>query len=155
MVGRDRGKKGTDVGRKAADSNDWPAFDAPLLEEVSAAFRRRCKSLRYRAGLACKRQFSEDAQGTDERLNLDLRRGHVRLSVWADGIMWLSVCVTGCGRNSGWAFQDSFHGDIHDVSPQALVGMVEVTLGVPLGTDAAAEREQLREIWKRVRPYAG
>ena len=69
--------------------------------------------------------------------------------------MWLLVCQRGQGRNSGWAFQDSFHGDIHDVSPQALVGMVEATLEMQLGTNVAAERQQLREIWKRVRPYAG
>jgi hypothetical protein len=143
------------VARKPADANNWPTFDAPLLQDVSAAFLRRRKALRYGAGLACEREFSEDAQGTHERLNLDLRRGHVRLSIWADGAMWFLVCQRGQGRNSGWAFKDTFHGDIHDVSAQALVGMVEATLKVQFGADATTERQQLREIWKRVRPYAG
>ena len=66
------------MGRKPADMNNWPAFDAPLLQDVSVAFLRRRKTLRYGAGLACEREFSEDTQGTLERLNLDLRRGHVR-----------------------------------------------------------------------------
>jgi hypothetical protein len=69
--------------------------------------------------------------------------------------MWFRVSVRCQGTNRGWAFLDSFHGDVQDVSPQALVAMVEVTLAVRFGTDAQAERDQLRELWQRVRPCSG
>jgi hypothetical protein len=69
--------------------------------------------------------------------------------------MWLSVCVPGKGRNSGWSFKDSFHGDTRDVSAAALVGMLEATLGLTFGADKLAERERLRQVWARVRPRIG
>jgi hypothetical protein len=133
----------------------WPAFDSPLLRDVAAAFLSRRKALRYQAGLSCGRDFSETAGGVWERFNLDLRGGHVRLSVWADGSLWLSVCVAGRGRHTGWSFQDSFHGGMSDVSARALVGMVEATLALPFGEDPPRERERLRELWARVHPCPG
>ena len=114
--------------RQRAGSPGWPTLDAPLLRDVASAFLSRRKALRYQAGLSCGREFSETAGGVLERFNLDLWGGRVRLSVWADGGLWLLVCVPGQGRHSGWSFQDSFHGGMCDVSAQALVGMVEATL---------------------------
>lgn len=143
------------MGRKGASSAEWPAFDAPLLRDVASAFLRRRKAIRYKAGLCCEREFSETAAGTFERLNLGLRGGQVRLSVWADGAMWLSVCVKSRGRNSGWRFADSFHGTVRDVSAAALVGMTESTLALTFGADVPGEREQLRRVWARVFPHAG
>ena len=140
------------MGRRSIEPGDWPAFDAPLLRDIAAAFRGRRKALRYRAGLSCGREFSESADGTSERLNLDLPRRGVRLSVWADGSLGLSVCVRAAGRNAGWAFQDAFHGDAGDVSAATLVNMIEATLGLRLGVEPAAEREQLRAVWSRVHP---
>lgn len=131
---------------------DWPTFDAPLLQGVAAAFTRRHKAIAYQACLSCTREFSESASGTVERLNLDLRGGGVRLSVWGDGLMWLGVCVRGPGRNAGWAFQDDFHGDMGDISAEALVSMVETTLSLRFGSDQARERQQLREVWAHVAP---
>src|SRR5262245_8815730 len=136
----------------ASGSAEWPTFESPLLQDIVAAFRRRRKAIAYKAGLSCEREFTETSDGAFERLNLDLRHGQVRLSVWADGGLWMSVSVPGKGRNSGWAFQDAFHGDVQDVSGGTLVGMLEATLAQPLGVDPAAEREQLRQIWKRARP---
>ena len=141
--------------RQRAGSAGWPAFDAPLLRDVASAFLSRRKALRYQAGLACGRDFSETAEGVPERFNLDLRGGRVRLSVWADGGLSLSVGVPGRGRHSGWSFQDSFHGGMCDVSAWALVGMVEATLALPLGEDPPRERERLRQLWGRVRPHPG
>ncbi len=140
--------------KRKQDSDDWPTFDAPLLQDIAAAFNRRRKAIAYQADLCCQREFSESAMDAVERLNLDLHAGHTRLSVWADGVMWLTVCVRGFGRGAGWAFKDSFHGDVRDVSPGALVGMVEATLALPLGSEAGGERQQLRGVWTRVRPYA-
>jgi hypothetical protein len=145
------------VGRMGAGSSEWPVFDAPLLGEVAAALLRRRKAIQYKARLACEREFSETAEGAFERLNLDvnLSGGPLRLSVWADGVMWFSMCVRGKGRNSGWSFKDSFYGDIRDVSAATIVGMFEGTLGLTFGADKLAERERLRQVWARVRPRLG
>src|SRR5437879_1181008 len=83
-------------------AGDWPTFDAPLLRDIAAAFRRRRKAIAYCAGLSCGREFTESAAGAAERLNLDA--GALRLSAWPDGVMWLAVCVRGSGRGAGWAF---------------------------------------------------
>ncbi len=134
-------------------AGDWPIYDAPLLREIAAAFLRRRKAIAYRAGLSCEREFSESAAGGVERLNLET--GDLRLSAWSDGVMWLAVYVHGFGRGAGWAFKDSFHGDVQDVSAEALVGMVEATLALPFGADPEKERQQLWGVWARVRPYTG
>ncbi len=140
------------VESKAIDPTAWPSFDATLLVEIAAAFLRRHKAIAYRAGeVTCSREFDES--GTIERLNIDLWGGHLRVSVWADGVLWASVCIRGSGRNAGWAFRDSFHGDASVVCPAAMVDMTEATLELQLGADPATEREQLREIWERVHPY--
>jgi hypothetical protein len=130
-------------------------FDAPLLRDVAAAFLRRRKAIRHKARLACERDFSETGEGAVERLNVDLPGGRLRLSVWADGVMWLSVCVRGKGRNSGWSFKDGFYGDARDVSAATLVGMLEATLGLTFGAGMLAERERLRQVWARARPRLG
>jgi hypothetical protein len=140
------------VKRKPAAA-EWPTFDATLLREIVTAFLRRRKAIAHRAGLSCEREVSESAAGSIERLNLEA--GDLRLCVWADGVMWLGVCVRGFGRNAGWVFKDTFHGDVRDVSAEALVGMVEATLALAFGSDPEKERQQLRAVWARVHPYAG
>src|SRR5438477_348939 len=125
----------------------WPAFDSPLLQGFVATFRQRSKAIRYRAGLSCEHEFNDARDCVFERLDLDLRGGQVRLSVWADGLLWLSVCSRGTGAHSGWAFKDSFYGDVLDVSGETLVRMVEATLAVSFGVAPAQERERLRELW--------
>jgi len=146
------------VGRRGAGSSEWPVFDAPLLGEVAAALLRPRKAIKYLARLTCEREFCETAEGTSERLNVDLESLlgiKLRLSVWADGVMWLSVCVPGKGRNSGWSFKDSFYGDARDVSAATIVGMLGATLGLTFGADMPAERERLRQARARVRPRLG
>jgi hypothetical protein len=133
-------------------TGDWPPFDAPLLREIAAAFRRRRKAIAYHRGLSCKREFSESAATALERLNLEA--GGLRLSAWSDGAMWLAVCVPGLARRGAWAFQDTFHGDVRDVSAEAIVGMFEATLAQPFGADEARERERLRSVWARIGPYS-
>jgi hypothetical protein len=135
----------------------WPAFDSSLLQDVAAAFLRRRKAIRYQAALSCEREFSETAHAVLERLNLDVRpgRGDLRLTIWEDGVMWLRLCVANRGRNTGWAFNDQFHGVIHDLSPEALVVMVEATIAEPFdpgSADPENYRERLWTIWQRVRP---
>jgi hypothetical protein len=146
--------------RKRAELSPWPTFDSSLLQGVVIAFTRRSKAIRYRAGLSREREFSETGSGAFERLNLDLRPGigDLRLSVWEDGVMWLRLCVAGTGRNSGWTFMDEFHGSVNDVSPEAVVAMIESTIGEPFrpeSSNQAEYRERLRMIWGRVQPYQG
>ncbi len=131
----------------------WPTFDAPLLQSVAAAFWSRHKAIAYHREVSCEREFSESGSGVVERLNLNV--GDLRLSVWADGVMWLAVSVRGLGRSAGWAFKDTFHGEIHDVPSDELVGMVEATLALRFGTDPVGEQGRLRGVWARVRPTAG
>jgi hypothetical protein len=140
--------------RRKKTTDDWPAFDASLLQEVSAAFLRRRKSMKYRFGLSCERGFSETATGTFERLDLNtdwpLLLG---LSIWEDGELCLDVRLRPTKRQGPWVFKDSFYGDVNDVSGKALVQMVERTLSVPRGVDPEREKQKLREVWARVRPH--
>lgn len=119
------------MGRKRAAESPEPTFDSPLLRDVASALHRRRKAIAYRAGWSCDREFTESADRTVERLNLDLGGGDFRLSVWADGTMWLRLCVAAPGRNAGWAFLEQFHGSAEDVSAIALVAMVETTIAEP------------------------
>ena len=138
------------MNRNRQPSTDQPSFDAPLLGDIAVAFLRRRKAIRYNGGLKCAREFTETGAGAIERL--DLETGPVRLNVWADGALSLSVRVRGAGRNAGWSFADQFHGEVNDVSATAVVRMVEATLRISFGTDQLAEREQLRRLWAEVRP---
>ncbi len=143
--------------RKQVEAPGWPQFEAPLLREVVAAFRRRRKALRNQAGLSCEREFSETDRGAFERLNFDLQPGcgDLRLTVWEDGVLWLRLCVPTYQRQGGWAFQDDFYGTTDDVSPETLVALVEATIResfYPGRSDPAAYRTRLRTIWRRVRP---
>jgi hypothetical protein len=144
------------VGRKQVEPTAWPAFDSPLLQDITSAFVQRGKAIAYETrasgGMSCTREFSESAIGTHERLNLDLWRGHLRMSVWADGEIWLSVCVKAARRNASWAFQDNFYGDARDVPGVAIVGMIEATLALEFGVDTPTERERLRAVWQRIMP---
>ena len=102
------------------------------------------------------REFSESAAGVHERLNLDIRDGslQLRMSVWANGLLWLSACVRAHGRSKGWVFQYAFHGDADDVSAATVVTMIEATLRLRLEAEPAANREQLQSVWSRVHPEA-
>jgi hypothetical protein len=141
--------------KRAAVTEQWPAFDAPLLQGIAAAFARRRKAIAYHSSLTCTREMSESTSGVIERLNLDLKSDSLRLSVWADGDLWLRLCRQAAGRNAGWAFMDHFYGDAQAVPVETLVGLVEKTLAIRIGADSASERQQLRTIWACVRPDEG
>lgn len=128
---------------------DWPTFEASLLQCIAEAFRVRRKAIAYHDGIICHREFCESGSGTYERLNVET--GGLRISVWSDGVMWLNVCVRAMGRNAGWVFKDTFHGDIQGVLVKELVEMVETTLALQLGADT--EQQTLRAVWARVHPF--
>ncbi len=119
--------------KRTAVTANWPAFDAPLLQGVAMAFARRRKALAYHSSLTCKRELSESTSGVIERLNLDLRSDNLRLSIWADGVMWIRLCCLAPGRNAGWAFMDHFYEDARAVPAEVLVGLVENSLALRIG----------------------
>ena len=131
----------------------WPTFDASLLQEIATAFLGRRKAIAYRSGLFCGREFDSSQIVHVERLNIEA--GSLRLSIWADGVMWLAVCVKGLGRGAGWAFKDSFHGEVLAVPAKSLVEMVMATLNLPFGKNPEKEWQELRAIWEKVQPYTG
>jgi hypothetical protein len=136
----------------AADAQAWPEFDSPLLGAIAAAFCRRRRAIRYHGPLACTRELSETPQGTFERLNMDHGdRAQLRLSVWADGAMWLRACAPRPGRNAGWAFLCCFDGEVSGIAADEIVRLFEASLLVcTVPGDAVTER--LRELWQAVHP---
>ncbi len=73
----------------------------------------------------------------------------MRLTVWEDGQMRLRLCASAFKRQGGWAFKDDFYGSTDDVSPEALVAMVEATIGETStrgNSDPQMYRDRLRTI---------
>ncbi len=54
--------------KRKQDSDDWPTFDAPLLQDIAAAFNRRYKAIAYQADRSGQREFSESAMGAVEQI---------------------------------------------------------------------------------------
>ena len=121
-----------------------PSFEAKSLNSIAKELGRRSKGLKHRvAKWECSREI--EAPNDDERLNVDLEiRGgrQVRLSVWADGIMWFRICARG---PSGWQFLLSFAGDCSGLSPEVVVDTLKESLR------AKPVRETL-SIWNQVAP---
>ncbi|MCI0457976.1 MAG: hypothetical protein L0Z62_13505 [Gemmataceae bacterium] len=137
----------------AADPLGWPAFDAPLLQAVVAAFLSRRKAIRYHGPLSCEREFNETEDRTYERLNLDYEgQGKLRLSVWEDGAVWVRACIAGAGSHGGWSFLDSFHGQPHRLAPADLVEKFEATILLCGGGEVPDRSERLRRLWRAVDP---
>lgn len=132
---------------------NWPGFDDALLQGVSSAFLRRRKAIAYQRGLACERDFSESATEVVECIHLIA--AHLRLVVWANGGLWVGVFVRAAGRNAGWAFRDSFYGNMLDVSAETLLAMFEATLSICYWPEEECKRERLRALWARVHPCSG
>jgi len=63
--------------RERADVPQWPRVASPLLQDVAAAFHRRGKAIRYRAGLSCEREFSATDAGTSHTIRFWASGGDV------------------------------------------------------------------------------
>ena len=138
-----------------ADPSEWPHFEAPLLQAIAAAFLRRRRALRYHGSLECGRETSETPDGAIERLNLDHGANpQLRLSVWADGAMWLRACSARPGREGGWSFLYHFHGQVNAVSPEEIVRLFEESRLVSYWPEDG-RGERLRSLWRVVGPEGG
>lgn len=121
----------------------FPACASDCLRAIVDALRARSKGITYHApGWTCSCELPSD--DCPERLNVDVDAlaRQMRLSVWADGVMWFRVC-RGRGKD-GWDLMLAFHGDCTSVSPGELVDLLKASL-------ASAETELLN-LWRAVSP---
>jgi hypothetical protein len=123
-------------------------FDSELLISLDAAFRRRRRAIRYRAGTFA---ITREIESEFERLNVDL--GFFRLSVWADGALWFRVAEPGPSRRGGWTFIFSFHGDALTLAAPDVVSMFERALSCRSPTLSPDDKRQhLLAVWRAVQP---
>lgn len=96
----------------------FPQFDANTLAAITDAFRARSKAITYHAP---KWSITRDSDADSECMTVDAggHHGNLRLSVWADGVLWFRLC-RGRAKN-GWEFMLSFHGDLNDLDAHVIV----------------------------------
>ena|SRR5689334_19310059 len=107
-----------------------PLFDSAFLHEVACAIQRRSKAIRYHGRLECSREVEEGG----ERLNFDFD-GHfvcIRLSIWWDGVMWLSVTQPGPRRTGGWSLCIQFHSHVAEFDGYEICRCFEQTIAHPV-----------------------
>src|SRR4051812_9061809 len=98
-----------------------PVFDSALLSSILEAVERRGKAIRYHSSLECSREVDRDI----ERLNIDIKGDSgVRLSVWADGVLWLGITKPHAGRSGGWDINEQFDGRLGEIHPAELVAQL-------------------------------
>ncbi len=141
----------------AASRDKWPDVDAPMLQAVVDAFRKRSKAIRYQfRHLECTREFEESSRGTLERLNIDsrlLNSTMIRLSIWPDGCLWYRICRPGPRKAGGWEVNVSFFGDSKECGPLMLRDLFEKSGSLAYAaTDNPSAAQNLEEIWKTVKP---
>ena len=138
--------------------SEWPLFEANLLSEISAAFRLRSKAISYqcRPGSFSIARSIEAAPSATERLNIDAVRycsTQFRLSVWADGGMWLRLCRPNSTRLGGWAFLVAFHGHMSQILSHDIVALFEQTLVIgSSATTSSGLRTELMQVWQAMEP---
>ena len=107
-----------------------PLFESALLHGIATAIEGRGKAIRYHGKLQCSRVVEDSG----ERLNADFTAQlhfRVRLSIWADGIFWLGVTVSGPRRSGGWAHCDEFHGQLQSQCAREVLERFEQTIHSP------------------------
>lgn len=105
-------------------------FESALLHAIAVAVERRGKAIRYHGELECTR----DIEATGERLNIDftgLDRFHVRISVWADAVLWIGITQPGPNRTGGWKFYDEFNSEVTELDAAEIVERFEQTIHSP------------------------
>ena len=96
----------------------FPQFDADSLTAFAEALRARSKAITYHAA---DWTVSRETEADSERLNVDAdgHHGNLRLSVWADGVLWFRLCRV--RAKNGWDFMLSFHGNLADLDAEMIV----------------------------------
>ncbi len=116
--------------RAKANTCSAETFESSLLREIASAIARRGKAIRHHGHLSC----SCTVEDSIERLNVEfasLSAWRVRLSVWPDGVLWLSVLQAGARRTGGWAHRDEFHSRMENLDAHAVVERFEQTIHAP------------------------
>lgn len=120
---------------------DWPEPKAELLHGVVSAFRRRSKAVKHSL---LRWDMSLETDDSLERLNVDTFCLHdIRLSVWADGQMWIRVCK---GDKNGWELNYSFYLDLNDNDPATVVRRFEETHAY------SGNQSDVKKIWEDFNP---
>ena len=129
---------------------DVPYFRSIRLDTIAAALGRRAKAIKsHSRRFACARE----ASGNGERLDVDMETGEaqptqLRLSVWEDGSVWLSVHQRDTWRRGGWAFQYTGRGGAAHLEARAIVAMLEETCALVYGSTRATDvAERLDATW--------
>ena len=107
-----------------------PLFESAFLHEVATAIERRGKAIRYSGSLQC----SRDVGNSGERLNVEftgLFRISVRLSIWPDGAMWLSVTQPGPKGTRGWALNHELRSHVAEFDGREVCRRFEQTIAKP------------------------
>ena len=137
--------------------SEWPSFQSSLLTELVAAFRNRSKAISYHLrSFSVKSSLESGSAGNLERLNIDAHGSssrELRLSVWADGGIWLRLCKPNSKKMGGWAFLIAFHGHMNQIPPHDMVALFEKSLNI--GTSATVSsriRSDLLRVWRTVEP---
>ncbi|MES2921874.1 MAG: hypothetical protein V4819_10015 [Verrucomicrobiota bacterium] len=79
-------------------------------------------------------ECSHAVEDSIERLNVDFTATlsfRVRLSIWADGALWLGITKPGPRRTGGWAYRDEFHGHLEGLDAHGVVERFEQTIHSP------------------------
>jgi hypothetical protein len=120
---------------------DWPEPKSDLLDGVVSAFRRRSKAIKH---MLLRWEMSLETDDSVERLNVDtFCSHHIRLSVWADGQMWVRVCK---GDKNGWELNYSFHLDLNDNDPSTVTARFEET------HIHAGDQSEVKKLWQSFNP---
>ena len=137
--------------------SEWPSFQSSLLTGLVAVFRNRSKGISYHLrSFSLKNSLDSGSTEDLERLDIDaLAAGStkVRLSVWADGGIWLRLCRPNSKKMGGWAFLIAFHGHMNQIPPDDIVALFEKSLNI--GTSATVSsriRSDLLRVWRTVEP---
>lgn len=107
-----------------------PLFESAFLHEVATAIERRGKAIRYHGSLQCSRDVGEYAECLSAEFT-GLFRISVRLYIWSDGAMWLSVTQPGPNRTGGWSLNHELRSHVAEFDGCEICRRFEQTIAKP------------------------
>jgi hypothetical protein len=107
-----------------------PLFESAFLHEVATAIERRGKAIRYHSSLKCSRDVGESGECLKVE-HTGLFRISVRLFIWSDGAIWLSVTQPGPNRTGGWALHHELRSHVAEFDGPEVCRRFERTIARP------------------------